>query len=274
MTISIALLISGSIPDTLSPTYGQYLALFTRFLQDSLPDDAQVSFALDPFDVVNKMEYPSDEQLDSYDALMYTGSGSPAANAYEDLPWINRLVAFTARVLRDRPKLKLIGICFGHQIIARALGGSCVPNNGLWEVGPTPLDLTDLGKKIFGVQSVNIQQMHRDHVPSLPPHTGILPESEPLHLLASTSISPNQGMISFFPSPSPLQTLPNTHIFTLQGHPEFVEGLVMGLVALRSASGIMSAEVAADADRRRAWRNDGTGVLGRAVWCVLGVDVA
>ena len=42
------------------------------------------------------------------------------------------------------------GICFGHQIIARALGGECVPNDGRWELGPTPLQLTDLGKRIFG----------------------------------------------------------------------------------------------------------------------------
>jgi hypothetical protein len=42
------------------------------------------------------------------------------------------------------------GICFGHQIIARALGGECVPNDGRWELGPTPLQLTHLGKRIFG----------------------------------------------------------------------------------------------------------------------------
>lgn len=43
------------------------------------------------------------------------------------------------------------GICFGHQIVARALGGSCVPNNGRWEVGPCEVKMTDLGKKIFGL---------------------------------------------------------------------------------------------------------------------------
>ena len=41
------------------------------------------------------------------------------------------------------------GICFGHQIIARALGGECVPNNGRWEVGTTDMELTDIGKKVF-----------------------------------------------------------------------------------------------------------------------------
>jgi GMP synthase-like glutamine amidotransferase len=41
-------------------------------------------------------------------------------------------------------------MCFGHQIIARALGGECVPNDQL-EIGPTLIDLTDLGKSIFEV---------------------------------------------------------------------------------------------------------------------------
>ena len=41
------------------------------------------------------------------------------------------------------------GICFGHQIVARALGGSCVPNDGKWEVGITDVSLTDVGRRIF-----------------------------------------------------------------------------------------------------------------------------
>lgn len=45
----------------------------------------------------------------------------------------------------------LLGICFGHQIIAMALGGTCVNNNKTWEVGPTAVKLNDLGKKIFGI---------------------------------------------------------------------------------------------------------------------------
>ena len=46
------------------------------------------------------------------------------------------------------------GICFGHQIVARALGGECVPNGGNWEVGLTKIDLTETGKKLFGVSEL------------------------------------------------------------------------------------------------------------------------
>ena len=42
-----------------------------------------------------------------------------------------------------------IGICFGHQIIARALGGECVLNDGKWEIGTFDIDLTEVGKAVF-----------------------------------------------------------------------------------------------------------------------------
>lgn len=47
-----------------------------------------------------------------------------------------------------------IGICFGHQIIARAMGGECVPNDGKWEIGITTVDLTPLGQSIFGASTL------------------------------------------------------------------------------------------------------------------------
>lgn len=47
-----------------------------------------------------------------------------------------------------------IGICFGHQIIARAMGKECVPNDGKWEVGVTEVTLTDIGKQLFGAPTI------------------------------------------------------------------------------------------------------------------------
>ena len=42
------------------------------------------------------------------------------------------------------------GVCFGHQILAMALGGTCENNNNKLEVGPSDVILTDIGKKVFG----------------------------------------------------------------------------------------------------------------------------
>ncbi|KAF8201106.1 class I glutamine amidotransferase-like protein [Mycena galopus ATCC 62051] len=181
-----------------------------------------------------------------------------------DIPWINKLVEWTARVATERPSLKIVGICFGHQIIARALGGRCVPNDGKWEVGPTPVALTALGKEVFGLESdLYIQEMHQDHVPEVPPS---------FHLLGSTAVSVNQGMVRFHNHnpPSPV-ALADINIFTVQGHPEFSEPIVNKLTSLRKEQGIIGPDVAADAERRAHWRNDGVGVVGKAILGVFGV---
>ncbi|KAG6843053.1 hypothetical protein H0H93_002431, partial [Arthromyces matolae] len=116
---------------------------------------------------------------------------------------------------------------------------------------------------LFRVEELNIQQMHRDHVPSLPP-------SNDIHLLASTPISPIQGMAMFFPSQP--HTLQNTHILTLQGHPEFVQDIVDQLVELRSKSGIIPKDLAEEYFTvRREWRNDGVDVIGSAICTMLAV---
>jgi len=55
--------------------------------------------------------------------------------------------------MQNLPKLndsiKLIGICFGHQIIARAFGAKTEKNEKGWEVGTRDIDLTHTAKQLF-----------------------------------------------------------------------------------------------------------------------------
>lgn len=110
----------------------------------------------------------------------------------------------------------------------------------------------------------NIQQMHRDHVPALP--------SDEFRLLGSSPVSVNQGMVRFSPGTKPEeQSVENIQIFSVQGHPEFNEGIMAGLVEFRSRTGVIDSDTAADAERRRKWPNHGIDVLGKAIWGVLRV---
>lgn len=69
-------------------------------------------------------------------------------SAYKDVPWINRLVQYTAAALRT-PHVKVIGVCFGHQIIGRALNVPVKLNNMGWEMAVLPIALTPVGESLF-----------------------------------------------------------------------------------------------------------------------------
>lgn len=73
-----------------------------------------------------------------------------AASAYAPLEWIPPLLDFVRKVVSDYPSIKIFGICFGHQIVSSALGGTCIPNEQGWEVGTYDVDLNTTGKLIFG----------------------------------------------------------------------------------------------------------------------------
>ncbi|KAE9402593.1 hypothetical protein BT96DRAFT_543070 [Gymnopus androsaceus JB14] len=154
--VSIALLICESLIPLIGTEHGDQPKIFEDMMRKSFPksqlsldalDDVDY-LTMDSYDVVHKMEYPSEEQIDGYDAVMCSGS---AANAYADnVEWIRKLIAFTVHLARDHPRVKIFGFCFGHQIISLALGGTCVYNNGNWEIGPTKICLTDVGRVYLG----------------------------------------------------------------------------------------------------------------------------
>jgi len=57
------------------------------------------------------------------------------------------------RIYDEYPKKKIIGICFGHQIIARALGGTVTVNKRGWEIGVRSVNMIDSAKRIFDLNN-------------------------------------------------------------------------------------------------------------------------
>jgi GMP synthase-like glutamine amidotransferase len=69
-------------------------------------------------------------------------------NSFDNDEWILKLVDFTKKVL-SQERVRLIGVCFGHQILGRALGiqtGRYIS----WEVSTCPVNLTAKGMELFG----------------------------------------------------------------------------------------------------------------------------
>ena len=104
------------------PTYGEYPDMFQHLLKLV---DPTLSFEV--WDV-EEGEFPTD--IDGVDGFIITGSKS---SVYDDKPWIRSLEVLVRR-LHDAEH-KLLGICFGHQLIARALGGVVDKSPKGWGVG-------------------------------------------------------------------------------------------------------------------------------------------
>jgi hypothetical protein len=95
-----------------------------------------------------------------------------ANDAWSDVPWVSELVDFVGMVIKDYPTIRfyggslagastavvsdhlISGVCFGHQIICRALGGSVGKNPGGWEIGPTALQTTPMGRLIYDAEKI------------------------------------------------------------------------------------------------------------------------
>ena len=68
--------------------------------------------------------------------------------AFENDPWIVKLADFTRKVLAQG-RVRVIGICFGHQILGRALDAPVTKNNQ-WEISVSKVNLSPKGKELFG----------------------------------------------------------------------------------------------------------------------------
>jgi GMP synthase-like glutamine amidotransferase len=128
---------------------GDYLQLFARLFGAHAPD-----LELRPYDVIGG-ELPA--APDECDGWVCTGSRH---SAYDDLPWIAGLLDFIRAVAASgRP---YVGICFGHQALAQALGGRVERSPDGWGAGVRPLALAD-------GTSLRLHFMHQDQVVELPP---------------------------------------------------------------------------------------------------------
>lgn len=112
-----------------------------------------------------------------YDAIVISGS---ASSVYDKEPWIEGLAEQTRRWAdADVP---ILGICFGHQVVAHALGGRVEKNPKGWEVGTHQVSLTPEGERdpLFeGLSSpLTVMESHQDIVVEPPPGSVCLAGNE------------------------------------------------------------------------------------------------
>ena len=192
--MKLAILETGRPPGNLADEFGDYPDMFERMLGDG--------FEVEAFDV------PAGDLPDPSAHHAYLITGSPAG-VYDPLDWIAPLQTF----IRSAREAKMVGICFGHQVMAEALGGHVKKSDKGWGAGLHRYDVNLAQPWMDEASSIAAPASHQDQVVVQPPHTEIVASSEftPYAALAWT----DRPAISF------------------QFHPEFSPAFAKALIAER-----------------------------------------
>ncbi len=151
----------------------------------------------------------------NYDAFIITGS---KYSVYDQIDWIISLKKYIHEIVSL--KMPVLGICFGHQILAESLGGKVVKNIHGWELGSYKIKLTRDGKQSPLFKNILnddiFYESHQDVVSELPAGSVQLAFTE----------KGNQSFVY------------NDYIYGVQFHPEFTWEVTRKLMDLRIKKGI------------------------------------
>lgn len=151
--VRLAILAADTPNPAVEAKYGDYGGVFTHLFKRACaaldpPQTVESQLDLSVHDIVNDLSaYPDPETLDG---VLITGSKH---NSFEDDEWIQRLVQYTRRLL-EGGRVRVVGVCFGLQIVARAMGTEVGRSVRGWELSVVEMGLTDEGKRIFGKETL------------------------------------------------------------------------------------------------------------------------
>ena len=226
--MKIGLLQCDDVMESLQVAHGNYPEMFNELLLTRYPD-AQIR-------VYRCMDGELPQDLNECDAYITSGS---KFGVNDGLPWIDALQECVARMWEQGTPL--VGVCFGHQLMAKALGGEVTKSPKGWGVGVSFNQVLVRKNWMKPWQDkLDLVVSHQDQVSLLPPQAEILASSEfcPYYLVQY-----------------------GQHFMSVQGHPEFCKGYsrdlmdarrgVIAHARLREGQASLSAEV--DAPVMSSW---------------------
>ena len=211
--MKIGILQCGHTPDAIRPVLGGYGQLYPAMLDGH-------GFTFETFSVVD-MAFP--QSVHDADGWLVSGSKH---GAYEDVPFIAPLEDFI-RAVYDAD-LPMVGVCFGHQIIAQALGGTVIKYPKGWAVGRQTYTLNG--------ETLALNAWHQDQVVTVP---------EDAKVVGTNPFCQNAALIY------------GTRAFSVQPHPEFESDFVAGL-ATHVGDAKLAPEVMAEVRSKLPLPNDNT----------------
>ncbi|CAN4113293.1 unnamed protein product [Withania somnifera] len=203
--------------------YGGYFNVFVKAFGDQEYDEEK----WDLFRVVDG-EFPNMDELVNYEGFVV--SGSPF-DAYGNEHWILKLCLLLQTLYLMHKKV--LGICFGHQVLCRALGGKVGKANNGWDIGLRKLNIV----KDFSTHSflsdleeiplaLSIIECHQDEVWEVPKGAEIVAISEKTN-------------VEMF--------IMDDHILGIQGHPEYTKDILFNLIDRLLSNGSIESEFAENA---------------------------
>lgn len=202
--LTIGILQADSVLEQFQPKHGNYPEMIMEVLgQAAAALDTEVRFV--NYNVEHG-EYPA--SVNECDGYVITGSKK---SVYDDEPWIHDLIDYVR--LLDTQQKKTVGLCFGHQLIAEALGGKTLGAEAGWGVGVHDSEL--IRQPWFIDQDADHYTLivsHKDQVVSLP---------DGAERLATSDFCPNSMFVL------------GDHMLGVQGHPEFKKAYSRDLMDMR-----------------------------------------
>jgi GMP synthase-like glutamine amidotransferase len=197
--IKVGILETGSPPPPLHERFGSYSAMIRQLLGPDLE--------FKTFDVRNG-ELP--QVAESCHAYVITGS---ASGVYDGDPWIDAAKDF---VRAASGRAAMVGICFGHQLLAEAFGGKVIKSPRGWGIGLHRYDVQNRATWMDDTRSIAVPASHQDQIVQLPADAYVLGGSE---------FTP-YGIVEY----------PQRRALSLQSHPEFTPDYAAALIELRRTS--------------------------------------
>lgn len=201
--MKITIIETGLAPEPIRDDYASYPEMF-----EALISSADDGFAFETVSPVRGETLPDPSALQ---AILITGS---AAGVYEDHDWMEPLFEFIRSAANERTPQ--VGICFGHQAIAKALGADVAKADAGWGLGLHTYDVHHAPHWMDPVETFALGVSHQDQVLSLP---------EGAKLIAASGFTPFAAL-----------DYPDAAVMSFQGHPEFDSEFFEALYRVREGT--------------------------------------